>query len=124
MKSLAALRHLGLLPVLGMVLCIITLNIWLQKNFFSAASLESNLASLAPVIAVSVAQSIVILNRELDLSMGAGISFLNCILASFAPDQFGGAAGQIGVLLVIALGMGGANEAKLLSNDAALKKFR
>ena len=109
MKNLAVLRRLGLLPVLGMVLCIIALNIVLQKNFFSATSLESNLASLAPVIAVSVAQSIIILNRELDLSMGAGISLLNCILASFAPDQFGGAAGQIGVLLIAALGMGAVN---------------
>jgi ribose transport system permease protein len=109
MKSLSALKRLGLAPVLGMAVAIIALNAWLQPNFFGRASLESNLASLAPVILVSVAQAIVILNRELDLSMGAGISLLNCILASFAPEQFGGPGGQLAILFIVALGVGGVN---------------
>ena len=109
MKILATLKHLGFAPVLGMAAAIIALNAWLQPNFFGRASLESNLASLAPMVLVNVAQAIVILNRELDLSVGAGVSLLNCILASFAPEQFGGPLGQLAVLFVIALGIGGVN---------------
>lgn len=109
MTMLATMRRLGLVPVLGMVAFIVALNAWLQPNFFGPASLESNLASLTPIILISIAQSIVILNRELDFSMGAGVSLLNCILASFAPNQFGGAGGQAVMLLFMALGIGCAN---------------
>ena len=109
MSRLVALKHQGLVPVMGMAVAIVAINAWLQPSFFGRASLESNLASLAPVILVCVAQAIVILNRELDLSMGAGVSLLNCILASFAPDQFGGAPGQLAILFGIALGLGGIN---------------
>ncbi len=109
MRRWAAVKHLGLLPVVGMVALIVALNAWLQPNFFSAASLESNLASLAPLVLVSVAQSVVILNRQLDLSMGAGVSLLNCTLASFSPEQFGGPVGQVAVMAVAALGLGCVN---------------
>lgn len=109
MRSLAALKQQGLAPVIGMTLAIVALNAWLQPNFFDQASIESNLASLAPVLLVGVAQAIVILNRELDLSLGAGVSLLNCVLASFAPDQFGGPFGQLAVLFGLALLLGAFN---------------
>lgn len=109
MKAWAGLRRLGLAPVLGMAALIVALNAWLQPNFFGTASLESNLASLAPIVLVSVAQSIVLLNRELDLSVGAGVSLLNCTLASFAPERFGGPVGQVAVLFAVALGLGAVN---------------
>lgn len=109
MSALAAVSRQGLAPVIGMVAVIVALNAWLQPNFFGATSIESNLASLAPVVLVGVAQAIVIINRELDLSMGAGVSLLNCVLASFAPEQFGGAGGQLAVLFAVALGLGAFN---------------
>ena len=111
MKGLAALNRQGLAPVIGMAVAIVALNAWLQPNFFGRTSIESNLASLAPVLLIGVAQAIVIINRELDLSMGAGVSLLNCVLASFAPGQFGGAAGQLAILFGVALLLGAFNGA-------------
>lgn len=109
MRSLAALRRQGLAPVIGMTLAIVALNAWLQPNFFGESSVESNLASLAPVLLVGVAQAVVIINRELDLSMGAGVSLLNCVLASFAPDGLGGPVGQLAAVFALALLLGGFN---------------
>jgi ribose transport system permease protein len=109
MRGLIVLKQQGLAPVIAMAIAIIAVNAWLQPNFFAQASIESNLASLAPVLLIGVAQAIVILNRELDLSMGAGVSLLNCVLASFAPDQFGGSTGQLVVLLGVALLLGAFN---------------
>src|SRR4051812_1958636 len=99
MSGWLALKRWGSAPVIGMAAAIVAVNAWLQPNFFGEASLESNLASLAPVLLIGVAQAIVILNRELDLSMGAGVSLLNCVLASFAPEQFGGPFGQLVAML-------------------------
>ncbi len=109
MSVLTGLRRQGLVPVFGMALAIVAVNVWLQPNFFGQASIESNLASLAPVVLVGVAQAIVIINRELDLSVGAGVSLLNCVLASFAPDALGGPAGQLAAVFGLALLLGGFN---------------
>ncbi len=109
MRALAILKQQGLAPVIAMAAAIVAINAWLQPNFFGQSSIESNLASLAPVLLIGVAQAIVIINRELDLSMGAGVSLLNCVLASFAPDQFGGATGQLVVTLGVALCLGAFN---------------
>ncbi len=109
MTDLAVVNRQGLAPVIGMTIAIVALNALLQPNFFGQPSIESNLASLAPVMLIGVAQAIVIINRELDLSLGAGVSLLNCVLASFAPDQFGGAAGQLVVLFGVALLLGAFN---------------
>lgn len=109
MTDLAAVNRHGLVPVIGMTIAIVALNALLQPNFFGQTSIESNLASLAPVMLIGVAQAVVIINRELDLSLGAGVSLLNCVLASFAPEQFGGAVGQLAVLFGVALLLGAFN---------------
>ncbi len=109
MTRVAALKQQGIAPVIGMTVAIIAINAWLQPNFFGRASIESNIASLAPILLIGVAQAIVIINRELDLSMGAGVSLLNCVLASFTPDQFGGPVGQLAIVFGIALLLGAVN---------------
>ncbi|GAB4072025.1 ABC transporter permease [Ancylobacter sonchi] len=109
MTPATSLKQNGLVPVLGMSAVIVAVNAWLQPSFFDASSIASNLASLAPLILVSVAQAIVILNRELDLSMGAGVSLLNCLLASFAPYSLGGVPGQLAATLGVALLLGATN---------------
>ncbi len=109
MSGLATLKQQGLAPVIGMTVAIVALNAWLQPNFFGRASIESNMASLAPILLVGVAQAIVILNRELDLSMGAGVSLLNCVLASFAPEQFGGPFGQLAIVFGLSMLLGAIN---------------
>jgi len=80
---------------------VVALNAWLQPNFFGQASLSSNIATFAPTILACVAQAIIVLNGELDLSLGAGVSLINCVLASVPASAVGGP----GVVAAIALGL-------------------
>ena len=104
-----ALRRSGVLPGLGMLLVVVALNAWLQPHFFGRPSLESNIATFAPTILVCVAQAIVVLNRQLDLSLGAGVSLLNCTLAALPGDLPGGAWAAAGAALLLALVLGAVN---------------
>ena len=97
------LARSGILPVAAMLVVMVALNAWLQPRFFGYASLESNIATFAPSILVCAAQAVLVLNRQLDLSVGAGISLINCALAVL-PAESGGAA--IGLALALALTMG------------------
>jgi ribose transport system permease protein len=70
------------LPAVFILLLVVILNAFLQPDFFTADSLSSNLQNAAPVILICMAQAVVVLAGELDLSVGAGISLVNCVLAS------------------------------------------
>jgi ribose transport system permease protein len=70
------------LPSVVMLLVVVACNAFLQPDFFSADSLSSNLQNAAPVVLVCMAQAVVVLVGELDLSVGAGISLVNCVLAA------------------------------------------
>jgi ribose transport system permease protein len=103
------LRRSGVLPGLGMLVAVVMLNAWLQPHFFGRPSLESNIATFAPTILVCVAQAIIVLNRQLDLSLGAGVSLLNCTLAALPADLPGGGWSACGIALLLALALGAVN---------------
>lgn len=103
------LRRSGLAPGLLMLLVVAGLNIGLQPDFFSGASLAGNIATFSPTILICVAQAVIVLSRELDLSLGAGVSLINCIMASLPQAQLGGPLGVIAVAVVVALLMGAVN---------------
>lgn len=107
--GLGNLRRHGLAPGLLMLAAVVMLNILLQPGFFSGSSLSSNMATFAPTILVCVAQAIIVLNGELDLSVGAGVSLINCVMASLPQDRLGGPAGVIALALVVALALGAVN---------------
>lgn len=104
-----ALRRSGVLPGLAMLLVAVALNAWLQPRFFGRPSLESNIATFAPAILICVAQAIVVLNRQLDLSVGAGVSLINCTLAALPSDLPGCAWSAAAIALLLALALGAAN---------------
>ncbi|HEX3982679.1 MAG TPA: ABC transporter permease [Acidisoma sp.] len=104
-----ALRRSGLGPGLLMLLVVVTLNIALQPDFFSGSSLSGNIATFAPTILICVAQAVIVLSRELDLSLGAGVSLINCVMASLPQDRLGGPLGVIAVAVVVALLLGAVN---------------
>ncbi len=83
-----ALRHAGLLPSLGMLIAIFAINVALQPDLLTRGSLSSNIATFAPTVLVSAAQAIIVLSGELDLSVGTGVSMLNCALATL-PELAG-----------------------------------
>jgi ribose transport system permease protein len=104
-----ALRRSGLLPGLLMLIVVVALNAWLQPKLFGAASLDSNIATFAPTIMICVAQALIVLGGELDLSVGAGVSLLNCVMASLPTDSVAGACGVAALALVLALALGTVN---------------
>jgi ribose transport system permease protein len=106
---LAAARRYGLLPGLAMFLVVVVLNASLQPHFFGRPSLESNIATFLPGILICVAQAIIVLNRQLDLSVGAGVSLINCLLAAVPPEAVGGPSVVVGLALLLALTLGAIN---------------
>jgi ribose transport system permease protein len=104
-----SLRRSSLGPGLLMLLVVVVANAALQKNFFGGASLDSNMATFAPTVLICVAQAIIVLSGELDLSVGAGVSLINCVLASLAPEQVGGPLGVIAIGLGVSLALGAVN---------------
>jgi len=106
----AGLRRGGIAPALAMLALVVGLNAWLQPGFFGRASLESNIATFAPTILACVAQAVIVLSGELDLSLGAGVSLINCVLAAVPATAVGGRPGVVAALaLALAMALGAAN---------------
>lgn len=104
-----ALHHAGVLPSIAMLLAVFALNAWLQPDLLTADSLASNIATFAPIVLASAAQAIIVLSGELDLSLGAGVSMLNCALATL-PELLGwGLWPTLAASLAIALLAGAVN---------------
>jgi ribose transport system permease protein len=106
-----AIRHAGLLPSIGMLVAAFLLNAWLQPDLLSRGSLSSNIATFAPTVLVSAAQAVIVLIGELDLSVGAGVSMLNCALTTFPELAGWGLLPSIAATLGIALVAGAINGA-------------
>jgi ribose transport system permease protein len=104
-----ALRRSSLGPGLLMLLVVVAINAALQSNFFGGASLDSNMATFAPTVLICVAQAIIVLSGELDLSVGAGVSLINCVLASLPQEHFGGPIGVITIGFGVSLVLGAIN---------------
>jgi ribose transport system permease protein len=52
----------------------------LQDNFFEQGSITRNINAFAPLILLAMGQSVVIISGALDLSAGAALSLLTCVL--------------------------------------------
>ncbi|MFP4894637.1 ABC transporter permease [Paraburkholderia sp. EG304] len=100
-------RAASALPALVMLLAVVIANAWLQPDFLTADSLASNMQNAAPVVLICMAQAVVVLMGELDLSMGAGISLVNCVLAA-APGLMGWGLGATCVAALAAALLAGA----------------
>jgi ribose transport system permease protein len=104
-----ALRHAGIVPSLLMLFVVVALNARLQPHFFGLPSIESNIASFTPTVLICLAQAIIVLSRELDLSLGAGVSLINCFLATVPAAAVGGPWGLMALGLMLALILGAVN---------------
>ena len=109
MTGWTSLRRSGVAPALAMLVAVAALNAWLQPNFFTQVSLSSNIATFAPTILACVAQAIIVLNGELDLSLGAGVSLINCALASIPASAAGGPGVVVALALLLSLTLGAVN---------------
>jgi ribose transport system permease protein len=92
-----------------MLIVAVALNAWLQPKFFGAASLDGNIATFAPTIMICAAQALIVLSGELDLSVGTGVSLIDCVMASLPTDSVAGACGVAALALLLSLALGAVN---------------
>ena len=93
------------LPLLIFAL-IVAVNAVVQPGLFQPRILRSNTASFAPLILVAAGQAVIVLSGNLDLSVGAGMSLVNCILSAMMTESTGSSAVALLVGLAAALAMG------------------
>jgi len=99
------------LPVI-LFLVMILINSVMQPNLFKASVIRSNILTFSPLILVAMGQSIIMIAGNLDLSVGFGVSLLNCFLAMtlrVEPGQGGYNTLILGLGLLIAVVMGVVN---------------
>ena len=107
-----ALSQSSLFVPVALAALLVVANIVLQPSFLRPHVIRSNLLTFSPLILVAMGQAVILIGGNLDLSMGFGISLLNCFIAmnmSVGPGAMGHNAAILGAGLAIALGMGAAN---------------
>jgi len=92
-----------------MLIVVFAINVALQPHLLTRGSLSSNIATFAPTILVSAAQAIIVLSGELDLSVGTGVSMLNCALATLPELAGWGLWPTLGATFAIAVMAGATN---------------
>ena len=92
-----------------MLIVVFAINVALQPHLLTRGSLSSNIATFAPTILVSAAQAIIVLSGELDLSVGTGVSMLNCSLATLPELAGWGLWPTLGATFAIAVMAGATN---------------
>jgi len=76
-KQLSDIKRWPGLPIFIIVVFLVILNSILTKNFFSSNVMQRFLSTYAPLIFVTLAQTLVIMSGGIDLSLGGIISLTN-----------------------------------------------
>ncbi len=74
-------------PAFIVLVLLVVINASLQPTFFTYATVKSNFMTFTPLILVSMAQGIIILSGNLDLSVGANMSLITCVMAALLTDS-------------------------------------
>jgi ribose transport system permease protein len=77
-----ASRNPVFLPAVLLVALVIV-NWILQPNLFNAPVFRINILTFSPLILVAAGQAVIMISGNLDLSVGYGVSLINCILATY-----------------------------------------
>ncbi len=96
-------KNSTMLPGIIVFLVVVGTNIILQPTFFKPVIMKSNLLTFTPLILIAMAQGIIILSGAVDLSIGAGITLINVIMASLMTDSIGSIL--IAVVVAFILGL-------------------
>jgi len=107
----SALKNPVFLPAI-LLLSLVIINWILQPNLFRPAVFRINILTFSPLILVAAGQAIIMISGNLDLSVGYGVSLINCILASYMvvdpPDPLRNSLVLV-LALAAAIAMGIAN---------------
>lgn len=100
MKSIVSRREVS---VLLAVLAIFAVLAWRAPHFFSAGNLKDILVTAAPVLICGVGMTLVVLARQIDISIGSQFS-LDCIVAAMLAQA--GVPMPVAVLMTMLFGAG------------------
>lgn len=95
-RRVSRVRELGLLVVLFAIIVIVTIQV---PRFFSLNNFEEILLSVAIIAIIAVGQTLVVLTRNVDLSVGSTVGISAYIVADLLKQH-----PQTSILLVILLG--------------------
>jgi ribose transport system permease protein len=109
MKNFWRLSNYPALPSFFAFLVIFLFNVYLQPRILTYRVLYSNISTFTPLVLVAIAQAIVILSGNIDLSVGAMVSLLNVVMASLFGDTLLSVILGIAVAFAIAFLGGMAN---------------
>jgi ribose transport system permease protein len=98
-KQLTHLKGINNLTTYSVFVLLILVNAVLQKGFFDPYSIKINITAFTPLILVSMAQGIIIISGNIDLSIGATIALANTLLARIMKDS----PGSVIIALIVAL---------------------
>jgi len=94
------------IPLL-LTLTLFVVNLLFQSNFLAPNVIRLNIQTFSPVILVAMGQAIIMIGGNLDLSVGSGVSLLNCFVGMNMSLQLG-MAGHNVLVLVAGLAMAAA----------------
>src|SRR5512136_3061293 len=107
-RHTALLRHTLFLPTI-LLTSLLLLNWLFQPNFFAPHVVRLNILTFSSLCLVAMGQAIIMIGGNLDLSVGSGLSLINCVIAMNLSMEAGMALhnGMVfGVAFVIAILMG------------------
>jgi ribose transport system permease protein len=84
---------------LALFLVVLAVNAVFQQNMFDARVVRTNILTFTPLMLVAMGQAIIMISGNLDLSVGWGVSAINCIIATYMTDD----PMTIALVLMIAL---------------------
>lgn len=109
LRALSRAKFLWLLAIAVIVVASIAL-----PAFRSTVSVNSLLASLAPIVLIAIGQGIVVMWGGIDLSVGA-IAGLATVVLALSPVLPGGGVGAVALVLIAGLAVGLANGAGVIA---------
>ena len=71
----------------ALFVAVLAVNAVFQDNLFNPRVIRTNILTFAPLMLVAMGQAIIMISGNLDLSVGWGVSAINCIIATYMTDN-------------------------------------
>lgn len=94
------LERMPFLPAIFILIALLALNGWFEPNSLSFRAVTGLLSTYLALMLLAVAQTYVVLAGDIDLSVGAIVSLVNCVVIVLMDRWGGGSGAVLGALLV------------------------
>lgn len=101
--SAGVLERMPFLPALFILVALIALNGWFEPNSLGFDAVRGLVSTYLALILLAIAQTYVVMAGDIDLSVGAIVSLVNCVLIVLMEQWGGGVLAVIGACFVAVL---------------------